>query len=208
VSSLDPGVSGDDAHCGWIGWWGMMTVVLRVLFIGPTSRPWTSIEADVNADLERLARPGVELAYRCTGTGPADIRSATDARAAAPGVVAAVLQAEAEGFEGVVVDCTEDPGVVEAGKLVTIPVVGPGLALERAAAVAATPVVRVSGHELRSLSLDELTLRTTGAATVVLDGTGWSHVAEAMTANQPDLVVLDPLAVALDACMARLTDTA
>ena len=186
----------------------MMTVVVRVLFVGPTSRPWTSIKAEVNADLERLARPGVELTYRCTGTGPADIHTAADARQAAPGVVAAVRRAEVEGFDGVVVDCTEDPGVLEAGKLVSIPVVGPGSALGRAVALAATPVVRVSGHDLRSLSLDELRLRTAGAATVVLGATGWSHVAEAMTANRSDLVVLDPLAVALDACLARLTDTA
>ena len=134
-------------------------------------------------------------------SGPADIHSAEDAGQAAPGVVAAVQRAEADGFDGVIVDCTEDPGVVEAAKLVAIPVIGPGAALERAIAVAARPVVRVSGDELRLLSVDALTVRTAGAATVVLGGTGWSHIAEAMTADQPDLVVLDPLAVALDDCL-------
>jgi Asp/Glu/hydantoin racemase len=185
----------------------MMMVVVRVLFVGPTSRPWTSIKGEVNADLERLARPGVEFVYRCTGTGPADIRSAEDAREAAPGVVAAVRRAEADGFDCVIVDCTEDPGVVEAAKLVAIPVVGPGAALERAIAVAAPPVVRVSGDEVRLLSVVELIMRVAGAATVVLGGTGWSHIAEALTADRPDLVVLDPLAVALDDCVSRLTDT-
>ena len=185
-----------------------MMVVVRVLFVGPTSRPWTSIEGEVDPDLGRLARPGVELVYRCTGTGPADIHSAEDARQAAPGVVAAVRRAEADGFDGVIVDCTNDPGVVEAAKLVTIPVVGPGAALERAIAVAAPPVVRVSGDELRLLSVDELTARTAGAVTVVLGGTGWSHIAEARTADRPDLIVLDPLAVALDDCLARVADTA
>ncbi len=188
--------------------WGMTMVVVRVLFVGPTSRPWTSIEGEVNADLERLARPGVELVYRCTDSGPADIHSAEDASEAASGVVAAVRRAEADGFDGVIVDCTEDPGVVEAAKLVAIPVVGPGAALERAIAVAAPPVVRVSGDELRLLSVDELTVRAAGATIVVLGGTGWSHIAEALTADQPDVVVLDPLAVALDDCVSRLTDTA
>lgn len=183
-------------------------VVVRVLFVGPTSRPWTSIEAEVSADLERLTRPGVELVYRCTGMGPADIHSAEDAAQAVPGVVAAVQRAEADGFDGVIVDCTEDPGVVEAAKLVTIPVIGPGAALEGAMAVAARPVVRVSGDELRLLSVDALNSRTAGAATVVLGGTGWSHIAEAMIADQPDLVVLDPLAVALDDCLVRVADTA
>jgi hypothetical protein len=35
----------------------------------------------------------------------------------------------------------------------------------------------------------------------------WSHVAEALTTDRPGLVVLDPLAVALDACLAIITDT-
>lgn len=182
--------------------------MVRVLLIGPTSRPFTSVEAEVNADLERLARPGVELAYRCTGTGPIDIRSAADAGRAAPGVVAAVRRAEADGFDGVIVDCTEDPGVVEASELVEIPVVGPGSALERAIATAAGPVVTVTADDLRSLSVDELTPLTAGAATVVLGGTGWSHVAEALIAGRPGLLVLDPLAVALDACVARLAGNA
>jgi len=133
---------------------GILLVVVRVLFVGPTSRSWRSIEGEVNADLERLARPGVEA------------------------------------------------------KLVAIPVVGPGAALERAIAVAGRPVVRVSGDELRSLSVEELTMRARGAATVVLGGTGWSHISEVLTADQPDLVVLDPLAVALDDCLSILADTA
>lgn len=186
----------------------MMMVVVRVLLVGPTSRRLTSIEREVDADLERLARPGVELVYRCTGTGPADIASAEDARQAAPGVVAAVRLAEADGFDGVIVDCTEDPGVVEAAKLVAIPVVGPGAALQRAIADAAPPIVRVSPDELRSSSVDELAVRTAGAVTVVLGGTGWSHIAEAMTTDRPDLVVLDPLAVALGDCLARIADLA
>ena len=177
-----------------------MLFVVRVLFVGPTSRPWSSIADEVDADLARLARPGIELVYRCTGTGPADIRSAEDASRAAPGVVAAVQRAEVD-------DCTEDPGVVEAAELVAIPVVGPGAALERVIAEAEPPVVVLSGDELRSSSIDEVLRRTAGAATAVLGGTGWSHVAEALTADRPDLVVLDPLAVALDQCLAKLTDT-
>jgi hypothetical protein len=186
----------------------MMGVVVRVLFVGPTSRSWMSIEDEVESELERLARPGLELAYRCTGTGPLYIRSAADASQAAPGVVAATRRAEQDGFDGVIVDCTEDPGVVEAAALVAIPVVGPGEALERAIAVAAAPIVRVSADDLRSWSVDELAAHTAGAVTVVLDGTGWSHVVESLTVNRPGLVVLEPLAVALDACVARLAESA
>ena len=78
--------------------------------------------------------------------------------------------------------------------------------MERAIALAAAPVVRVSGDELRLLSVDELIVCVAGAATVVLGGTGWSHISEALTADQPDVVVLDPLAVALTtACHSSAT---
>ena len=183
----------------------MTSKLSRVLLVGPTSRPWESIEAEVSADLQRLARPGVELSYRCTGTGPADIHTTADAERAVPGVVAAARRAEVEGFDVVIVDCTEDPGVEEATRLVTIPVIGPGLAMKRAIATAKKPIVEVRGDDLRSFSSDELKLRIAGAATVALGGTGWSHVADELVANQPNLVVLDPLDIALDACIEHLT---
>lgn len=182
----------------------MAPAAVRVLFVGPTSRPWEAIESEVSADLERLERPGVELAYRCTGSGPADVHSPAEAERAAPGVVAAVRRAEAEGFSAVVIDCTEDPGAAEAALLVTIPVIGPGAVMQRAIAMARSPVVVVSGGDLRSLSVDELKLRTADAATVALGATGWSHVADQLVADRPALVVLDPLSAALDVCMEHL----
>src|SRR5690606_34718694 len=62
--------------------------MVRIRVIGPTSLEWAAVADDVAADLQRVARPGVMLDYRCTGTGPTAVRSAADAVAAAPGVVA------------------------------------------------------------------------------------------------------------------------
>lgn len=177
----------------------------RILVIGPTSRSWDEIADEVTADLERLARPGIVLVYRCTGTGPAAIHTSGDAEAASPGVVALARLAAREGFDGVIVDCTDDPGVAEADAELDIPVVGPGAALRAAAADAPGPVVRLSGDTLRSSSPDEIVHLVEGAATVVLGGTGWSHVADALMVDRPGLVVLDPLPVALDRCLARIT---
>lgn len=179
--------------------------VLKVLLVGPTSAPWATIEAGVEADLARLARPGVELTYRCTGAGPVAIHSDEDAESAAPFVVQAIVAAAAEGFDAVIVDCTADPGVVAARELVRIPVVGAGEALQSAIASAPRPLCRLTGDELRNGDAASLANRLRGAATVALGGTGFSHLIEMLRAADPELVVLDPLAVALDECVARLS---
>jgi Asp/Glu/hydantoin racemase len=180
--------------------------VVNVLLVGPTSSPWESIAAEVNADLARLARPGVELTYRCTGEGPAEIRTTRDARAAAPFVVKTIVDAANEGFDAVIVDCTADPGVFEARALVDIPVVGAGEALRSAIASAAQPVCELTGDDLRSMDVATLVSHLRDATTVALGGTGFSHVVEILTTARPTLVVLDPLEVALDACLAGLPD--
>ena len=180
-------------------------VRLKVLLVGPTSAPWATIEADVDADLARLARPGVELSYRCTGAGPVSIRSDEDAEAAAPFVVQAIVAAAAEGFDAVIVDCTADPGVAAARKLVAIPVVGAGEALQAAIATAPRPVCRLTGDELRGGDVTTLAHRLRGAATVALGGTGFSHLVEILASADPELVELDPLAVALEECISRLS---
>ena len=181
--------------------------MVRILVIGPTSLGWDEIADAVTADLQRLARPGVVLEYRCTGTGPTGIQSADDAAAAAPGVVETARRGAADGFDAVIVDCTDDPGVDRADTELDIPVVGPGAALRAAAARAPSPVVWLSGDELRASTFEQLVERLDVAATVVLGGTGWSDTADRLRDEYPDLVVLDPLPVALDRCLARLDAT-
>lgn len=178
--------------------------MVRVLVIGPTSLDWDEIADEVTADLERLARPGVVLEYRCTGTGPTAIRSADDACAATPGVIETARQGAVDGFDAVIVDCTDDPGVDAADAELDIPVVGPGAALRAAATLAPRPVVWLSGDELRASTDDELVDRVAAAATVVLGGTGWSHVTDRLRHVFPELVVLDPLPVALERCLERI----
>src|SRR5699024_295355 len=137
---------------------------------------WSAVAGEVAADLARLARPNVEVSYRCTGDGPVAIHTDEDAIEAAPHVVRAVIDAAHEGFDAVIVDCTADPGVVEARQAVTIPVVGAGEALRTAMESAPTPLRLVTGDELRAFELDALLERTAGAATVALGGTGYSHL--------------------------------
>ena len=56
------------------------------------------------------------------------------------------------------------------------------------------------------MDLTEVFERTRHAATVVVGATGFSHVADALSKAAPDLVVLDPLQVALDASLRSIID--
>ena len=69
--------------------------------------------AEIEADLARLARPGVETDLSVHWGRADEIRTAHDARAAAPFVVKTIVDAAREGFDAIIVDCTADPGVVE-----------------------------------------------------------------------------------------------
>jgi Asp/Glu/hydantoin racemase len=179
--------------------------MLRVLVVGPTSRPWDEVADEVAADLIRLRRTGVEVSYRCTGAGPHAILSSADAVAAAPHVVHVVVVAAADGFDAVIVDCTDDPGVEAARAMVEIPVVGAGEALRMAMVGAPQPVHLFSGDELRTMGIDELVERARGAATVVLGATGFSDRAELFAAIDGVTAVIDPLDAALDRCLDKLT---
>ena len=64
----------------------------------------------------------------------------------------------------------------------------------------------LTGDDLRSMDVATLVSHLRDASTVVLGGTGFSHVVEILTKARPKLVVLDPLEVALDACLARLPE--
>ena len=188
-------------------------MVIPVLLLGPTSSPWEAIADEVEADLRRLERPGVRLSYRTTGAGPPTIRSAADVEAAAPHVVRAVEAAAADGFRGVIVDCTDDPGVTEAEGRVGLPVVGAGAALRAAIDRAAGPVHELGGDELRQLALggilgiervDDLLAHVGGATTLALGATGFSHLSDLLADAAPQLTVIDPLAEALELCLHRL----
>lgn len=175
---------------------------MRIAVIGPTSMTWDELAADVEPDLARLRRPGVEVTYVPTGSGPRSITTDEDERAAAPYVVATAERCQRDGFDGAIVDCTGDPGVAEARSRLRIPVVGAGEALRRAVAVARPPVVVLSGDELRAGDPDALNARAREAHTVALGGTGWSHLAPLLATD--GRVVLDPLDVALAECLGMI----
>ena len=167
---------------------------------------WNEIADDVAPDLDRLRAYGAEVTYIVTGGGPRSITTDADERAAAPFVVTTAQRCERDGFDGVIVDCTGDPGVAAARSRVRIPVVGAGEAVRRAVAGAAPPVVVLSGDHLRALDQKALLARARRARTVVLGGTGWSQLVPLLAVG--GRVVLDPLDVALEQCLAQIADQA
>jgi Asp/Glu/hydantoin racemase len=171
----------------------------RIAILGPGPEPPDGLPADVLDDLMRLARPGIDVSYRFVGGGPSAIRSDDDVSAAAPFVVTATECAAADGFDAVVVDCTDDPGVADARARVTIPVVGAGEALRAAIEQVDGPVAVWSGDVLRSAEIATLLAELPKDATVALGGTGWSHVVADLEAAGHD--VIDPLPVAVDRCL-------
>jgi Asp/Glu/hydantoin racemase len=174
----------------------------RVALIGPTSMTWDEVAPDIEPDLARLARPGIELRYVLTGAGPKSISSEEDERAAAPHVVDTVVRCEREDFDAAILDCTGDPGLDEARAIVRIPVIGAGEALRRAIASARAPVTVLSGDVLRASTPDELVGRVGDARIVALGGTGCSHLVPVLAVD--GRVVLDPLDVAMEQCLALL----
>ena len=71
-----------------------------------------------------LAGLGTEITLTQIERGPASIESEFDAALAAPGVILKVVEAEREGVDAAIIDCMDDPGLLAAREMVSIPVVG------------------------------------------------------------------------------------
>lgn len=92
-----------------------------------------------------------ELSSVFLKAGPASVESAVDEVLAAPGVVDAAIEAEADGIEAVVIDCMLDPGLDAAREAVNIPVIGAGEAgINAAAAAGPFSIVTVLDRQARA----------------------------------------------------------
>jgi allantoin racemase len=76
-------------------------------------------------DFSSVAGLGTEITLTQIGRGPASIESEFDAALAAPDVILKIVEAEREGVDAAVIDCMDDPGLLAAREMVSIPVVGP-----------------------------------------------------------------------------------
>lgn len=107
--------------------------VIRVI-----TRDQNQVEA--HGRLIEQCLPFVKTVSRCIPDQPQGVHSATTKGSAVPKVVALARQLEAEGVEGIIVSCADDPGVAEARSVLSIPIVGAGESTAAAAARFAQPV--------------------------------------------------------------------
>lgn len=117
---------------------GLVVGVIRVI-----TQEQEQVEAHGRL-IERLF-PQVRTVSRCIPDQPEGVHDAATKRAAVPKVVALARELAAEGVDGIIVSCADDPGVAEARAVVRVPVVGAGESMATAAAARADGPVGVIG---------------------------------------------------------------
>ncbi len=97
-----------------------MTVHVRVVTPHTTPRPHKL----AGLDYLRRTFAHLSLSQVVLDAGPASVEGSFDEALCAPGVIAACLQAQADGVDCVVIDCMGDPGLDAAREAVAIPLLG------------------------------------------------------------------------------------
>lgn len=96
----------------------------RILVLNPVSTSaWDELTYE---HLRSVAFPGTEVVVRSLGDGPASVESEYDRDLASVRVVEEVLRAEEEGFDAVVINCFDDPGLHASRERASILVLGIG----------------------------------------------------------------------------------
>ena len=104
---------------------------MRILYLVPGSTGPGFEESIIErrcAILQEMAAPGTIIEAKASGIGPLSIESMYDEYAVIPGAIEAIIKAEKEGIDGVIMGCAGDPGVDGAREVVSIPVIGPAQA--------------------------------------------------------------------------------
>ncbi|WP_019119700.1 aspartate/glutamate racemase family protein [Brevibacillus massiliensis] len=97
---------------------------MRIKVILPITSP--IFLAEMKREGEYYASKGTEVGVCCLDFGPASIESEYDEALCVPNFLEKAVEAEKEGYEGIISNCFADPAVKPARELLRIPVVGPG----------------------------------------------------------------------------------
>jgi allantoin racemase len=95
---------------------------MRIFVINPNSS--ASVTDHVRRALEEVKRPDTELTVVNPDAGPVSIESQYDREQVKPHVVELVRQANAEGYDAIMIACFSDPGLDAAREISHIPVIG------------------------------------------------------------------------------------
>ncbi len=91
--------------------------------------PWTSNNENTEEDIKYFKSclsqdDNFEIVFN-DDDGLETLESVSDESFLLPGIIKNIIKAEKQGFDGVYVNCSADPGLFQAKELVKIPVVGP-----------------------------------------------------------------------------------
>jgi allantoin racemase len=123
---------------------------MRIKVVNPNTT--ASMTAKIGACARAVSGPGVTVDAVNPPTGPVSIESHLVEVMCAPGVVQEVLTGEVEGYDGYVIACFGDPGLLAAREVALGPVVGIAEAAMRTAAYlgrsfsVVTTLERTIGH--------------------------------------------------------------
>ncbi|MCS6780786.1 MAG: aspartate/glutamate racemase family protein [Geminicoccaceae bacterium] len=95
---------------------------MRINLVNPNTT--LSMTAKIAAAARAVAAPGTEIRAVSPAMGPVSIEGHYDEAFCVPGLLEEIAKAEAEGFEGHVIACFDDPGLDAARELARGPVVG------------------------------------------------------------------------------------
>jgi len=109
-----------------------MATRIGVINISPVPDAYLGhMQGVVEACCRRVLHPDTELAFRAPRRGPEvvparleDFRNPYFAHLVASEVIETIVRADAEGFDALVVNCFDDPGVKEARSFTRVPVFG------------------------------------------------------------------------------------
>ena len=113
--------------------------------------------------LSSYASAGTQVKLVLTRHAPPSVESLAEMEMAAPGILERVVRSEREGADAVVIWGGHDPSVTSARELVSIPVLGPGMAsmyiasalAERFSLLVQLPqVIGIARRQVRDLGLD------------------------------------------------------
>jgi allantoin racemase len=97
---------------------------VKILVLNPVATEvWNKTTKNA---LARVASPRTEVEVRSLPEGPNSIESVYDASIASKHVVSEVIKAESEGFDAVVINCFDDPGLDAAREVSNILILGAG----------------------------------------------------------------------------------
>lgn len=114
--------------------------------------------------LRSLASPGTRVRLVLTENAPPSVESFAEMEMAAPGILKRVIRSEREGADAVVIWGGHDPSLTAARELVSIPVLGPGMAsmyiasalAEKFSLLVQLPhVIGIARRQVRDLGLQE-----------------------------------------------------